>query len=432
LRHARVSGILGFMLDIKFIRENKDLIAVGAQKKHIDFNVDELLAIDDIRRTLLIDVEAMRGKQNEIAQAVPQAKDSEERERLIAESKILKDVLQKKEEELGLVMKKWQALMVQVPNIPDMSVPEGATDGDNVEVRKWGEIPKFDFTPKTHIELMQNLKMLDLERGTKVAGFRGYFLTGDGVRLQFALWNFAQDFFAKKGGFTPMIVPSLLRREPFMGTGYLPQSEEDLYKTQDGEYLSGTAEVATMGYYMDEVLEKKDLPIKMLAFSPAFRREAGSHGKDTKGIMRVHEFYKFEQVVLCEASHEESVKLHEELTANAEELMQALGLPYHTVVNCGGDLGLGQVKKYDIEAWMAGEGAYRETHSASYFHDFQTRRLNIRYRDGEGKMKFAHSLNNTALSGRPMIALVENYQNADGSITVPEVLRPYMGKDTIN
>ncbi len=419
------------MLDIKFIRENKDLVASGALKKHINFNVDELLAVDDARRAILLEVEAMRGKQNEIAEAVPRATDHEERGRLIEESKSLKEILQKKEGELSELMKKWQSLMVQVPNIPDMSVPEGVSDADNAEVRVWGEIPKFDFEPKNHIELMQNLKMLDLERGTKVAGFRGYFLTGDGVRLQFALWNFVQDFFMKKGGFTPMMVPSLIRREPFMGTGYLPQSEEDLYKTQDGEYLSGTAEVATMGYYMDEVLDKKDFPIKMLAFSPAFRREAGSHGKDTKGIMRVHEFYKFEQVVLCEASHEESVKLHEELTANAEELMQALGLPYHVVVNCGGDLGLGQVKKYDIEAWMAGEGAYRETHSSSYFHDFQTRRLNIRYKDGDGKLRFAHSLNNTALSGRPMIALVENYQNADGSITVPEVLRPYMGKDII-
>jgi seryl-tRNA synthetase len=186
-----------------------------------------------------------------------------------------------------------------------------------------------------------------------------------------------------------------------------------------------------MGYYMDEIIEKKDLPIKILAFSPAFRREAGSHGKDTRGMIRVHEFYKFEQVVLCEANHANSVEHHEELTANAEEIMQSLGLPYHIVVNCGGDLGLGQVKKYDIEAWLPSEKTYRETHSASYFHDFQTRRLNIRYRDEDGKMRFVHSLNNTALSGRPLIMLVENYQNADGSITIPEVLRPYMGGQSV-
>jgi seryl-tRNA synthetase len=249
--------------------------------------------------------------------------------------------------------------------------------------------------------------------------------------LQFALWHFVQDFFAKKGGFEPMIVPTLLNKQTFMGTGYIPGGEEDLYRTQDDTYLSGTAEVATMGYFMDDVLDKKDLPKKIISFSPCFRREAGSHGKDTKGLIRVHEFYKFEQVVLCEADHFESVKLHEEITLNAEEMLQALGLPYRVVVNCGGDLGQGQVKKYDIEAWLPSEGRYRETNSASYFHDFQTRRLNIRYRGEDGKMKFVHSLNNTALSGRPLIMIIENYQQADGSIRVPEVLVPYMGGQTI-
>lgn len=418
------------MLDIKFIKENKDLIAMGAKKKHIDFDVEKLISVDDKRRELLTLIEAKRAEQNEVSQKIVSAS-PEEKQAFIAKMQDVKAELQKEEEELKGVMHEWQMLMVAVPNIPDMSVPEGVDDKDNKEVKVWGDIPKFDFTPKNHVDLMQELGMLDLERGTKVAGFRGYFLKGDGVRLQFALWNFVNDFFMKKGNFTPMIVPSLVKREPFMGTGYLPQSEEDLYKTQDGEYLSGTAEVATMGYYMDEVLDKKDLPIKLLSFSPAFRREAGSHGKDTKGILRVHEFYKFEQVVLCEASHAESVKFHEELTENAEELMQALKLPYHIVVNCGGDLGLGQVKKYDIEAWLPSENTYRETHSSSYFHDFQTRRLNIRYKDEDGKMKFVHSLNNTAMSGRPLIMLVENYQQADGSIKIPEVLQPYMGGQTI-
>jgi seryl-tRNA synthetase len=325
--------------------------------------------------------------------------------------------------------------MVAVPNIPDISVPDGVDDKENQEVKRWspsgGDVPKFDFEPKNHIELMENLGMLDLERGTKVAGFRGYFLKGDGARLQFALWRFVQDFFAKKSDFTPMIVPSLLKRDLLLGTGYIPQGEEDLYKTQDGEYLSGTAEVATMGYYMDEIIDKKDLPMKFLSFSDAFRREAGSHGKDTRGILRVHEFYKYEQVVLCEASHEESVKFHEEIQRNSEEITEALGLPYHVVVNCGGDLGLGQVKKYDIEVWVPSENTYRETGSASYFHDFQTRRLNIRYKDDDGKLKFVHSLNNTALSGRPLIMIVENYQQADGSIKIPDVLQPYMGGQTV-
>jgi len=229
-----------------------------------------------------------------------------------------------------------------------------------------------------------------------------------------------------------MIVPSMVRREPFVGTGYLPQSEEDLYKTQDGNYLAGTAEVASMGYYMEEVVEKKDLPIKFFSYSPCFRREAGSHGKDTKGIFRIHEFQKYEQVILCEASHKESVKLHEEITANAENLLQELKLPYRVVINCGGDLGLGQVKKYDIEAWMPSENTYRETHSSSYFHDFQARRLNIRYREEDGTLRYTHSLNNTALAlPRILCQIVENNQCADGSITIPEALRGAMGKDVI-
>ena len=419
------------MLDIKFIRDNKDLVALGAKKKHIDFDVESLILADDKRRELISLIEKKRAEQNEVSDKIVKAIDPVEKSQMITEMQALKADLQKEEEELKTVMHNWQMLMVTVPNIPDMSVPDGSNDKDNKEVKTWGDVPKFDFTPKSHVELMENLGILSLERGTKVAGFRGYFLTGDGARLQFALWHFINDFFFKKGDFVPMIVPSLVRREPFMGTGYLPQSEEDLYKTQDGDYLSGTAEVSTMGYYMDEILDKKNLPLKMISFSNAFRREAGSHGRDTKGIIRVHEFYKFEQVILCEANHETSVKFHEELTLNAEEIMQSLGLPYHVVVNCGGDLGLGQVKKYDIEAWLPSENTYRETHSSSYFHDFQTRRLNIRYRDDDGKMKFVHSLNNTALSGRPLIAIVENYQNADGSIRIPDVLQPYMNGQTV-
>ena len=414
------------MLDIKFIRENIDLINLGAKKKHIDFDANALIEVDNKRRSLSQAIEEKRSLQNKASAEIPLAEPGD-REALIKDMQNIKDSMQTLEEELKVVMSEWQRLMVSVPNIPDVSVPEGDDDSQNFELRKWGNVPQFSFQPKSHIELMTSLNMLDTERGVKVAGFRGYFLKGEGARLQFALWRFVQDFFANKEGYIPMIVPSMVRKEAFLGTGYLPQGEEDLYKTQDGEYLSGTAEVATMAYYMDEVLDKKDLPIKMLSFSDAFRREIGAHGKDTKGILRVHEFYKYEQVVLCEASHEESVKYHEEIQKNTEELTQALGLPYRVVVNCGGDLGLGQVKKYDIEVWLPSENKYRETGSASYFHDFQTRRLNIRYRDTDGKLKFAHSLNNTALSGRPLIMIVENFQNEDGSITIPDILRPYMG-----
>ncbi|PIP73558.1 MAG: serine--tRNA ligase [Candidatus Lloydbacteria bacterium CG22_combo_CG10-13_8_21_14_all_47_15] len=419
------------MLDIKFIREHTNLIVEAARKKHIDFDVKELLSVDDKRRELLGVVEEMRAKQNAVTKQIAQASDSDERKRLIGDMQTLKETLSAKEDELAKTMEVWRGLMVRVPNIPDMSVPEGADDSSNQEIRKWGEPAIFSFAPKSHIELMQALGMLDLERGANVSGFRGYFLKGDAVKLSFALWQFTLEKLSGYG-FVPMIVPSLVRREPFLGTGYLPQGEEDLYKTQDDEYLSGTSEVPTMGYHMDEVIPKNELPKKFLSFSPCYRREAGSHGKDTKGLMRVHEFFKLEQVVLCEASHEVSVTFHEELTANAESLMQALGLPYRVVVNCGGDLGLGQVKKYDIEAWVPSENTYRETHSSSYFHDFQTRRLNIKYKDDDGKLRFAHSLNNTALATpRLLIPLIENNQREDGTISVPEVLRPYVGKDTI-
>jgi seryl-tRNA synthetase len=414
------------VLDIKFIRENKDLVALAAKKKHLEFDVEKLIEADDKRKNLLVKIDEKRAEQNaanlEIVKAL-----GPEKSNILERMKFVKQELSALEEDFKQVMHDWQILMLSVPNIPDISVPEGESDADNKEIKRWGEPTKFDFEPKNHIELMTNLGMIDTERGVKVSGFRGYFLTGEGVRLQFALWQFINDFYrTKKADYLPMITPSLIRREVFLGTGYIPQGEEDLYKTQDGEYLSGTAEVATMGFYMNEMLDKKELPKKVIAFSPAYRREIGAHGKDTKGILRVHEFYKFEQVILCAASHEESVKHHEELQRNTEEITEALGLPYRVVVNCAGDLGLGQVKKYDIEAWMPSEDKYRETGSCSYFHDFQTRRLNIRYKDEDGTSRYPHSLNNTALSGRPLIMIVENYQQSDGSVRVPEILQPYM------
>ena len=415
------------MLDIKFIRENKDIVAAGAKKKHIDIDIDTLLSLDDKRRELQAMVDAKRAEQNLASNAIASAKSDAEKKEVIGRMQNVKETLKIEEESLQEIFKEWRALMVRVPNVPDISVPEGGSDVDNKEVRVWGEKPAFEYEPKNHSELLLLHDMADYERGAKVAGFRGYFLKNDGARLVWALERFV------KLGFTPMVVPSMVRREAFVGTGYLPQSEEDLYKTQDGDYLAGTAEVATMGYYMEEVLDKKDLPLKFLSFSPCFRREAGSHGKDTKGIFRIHEFQKYEQVVLCEASHAESVKWHEELTANAEALLQELKLPHRVVINCGGDLGLGQVKKYDIEAWMPSEGKYRETHSSSYFHDFQTRRLNIRYRGEDGVLRYVHSLNNTALATpRILCQIVENNQRADGSISIPEALRTYMEKDVIS
>ena len=421
------------MLDIKFIRENKEVVQAGANKKGLKFDVDELIAIDEKRRELLSAIEKKRTEQNTYSEKIPRETDGVARLKMIEFTKSLKVELAVDEEKMKGVMKDWQNLMLRVPNIPDMSVPDGLSDADNKEIKVWGKKPDFSFIPKSHIELMESLGMVDVVRGAKVAGFRGYFLKNDGALLLNAVFQFVLDYFVKKGDFIPMFTPTLVRREAFMGTGYLPQGEEDLYKTQDDLYLTGTAEVPTMGYYMDEIIDKAKLPIKFISFSPCFRREAGAHGKDTKGIFRIHEFYKLEQVVLCEANHQESVKWHEALTENSEKILQALNLPYHVVLNCGGDLGLGQVKKYDIEAWVPSEEKYRETHSSSYFHDFQTRRLNIRYKDSDGKLKFAHSLNNTAVAGpRILVPLIENNQQMDGSIKVPEVLQKYLGKEIIN
>ncbi|MEI6304547.1 MAG: serine--tRNA ligase [Candidatus Taylorbacteria bacterium] len=419
------------MLDIKFIRENKDLIQLAAKKKHIDFDVEKLITADDERRKFLTNSEKLRAEQNAASDKIASATTPEERAKLIADMKVVKTALEKDEEALKPIMKDWQSLMLQVPNIPDMSVPDGNSDADNREIKTWGDKTSFAFEPKDHVEIMTKLGMLDLERGQKVHGFRGYFLTGDGVKLCFAIWSYALDFFSKKN-FTPVIPPILVRKINLFGTGYLPQGEEDMYKTQDGDYLAGTAEVPLMGLHADETLAAADLPKRYLGFSPCYRREAGAHGKDVRGLIRVNEFYKLEQVVMCEANHETSVKYHDEVNRNTEEFIESLRIPYRTVINCGADLGLGQVKKYDIELWVPKESKYREISSASYFHDFQTRRLNIRYRDQEGTLRYAHSLNSTAIpTPRILVSLVENFQQADGTIKVPEVLVKYLGKDII-
>lgn len=419
------------MLDIKFIRENSDLVKIAAKKKHVKVDIDRLIELDNSRISLQQQIDEIRTKQNMVSKRIPELTNDSEKVELINAMSMHKEDLKKYEAEMKDVMKEWQGLMLSVPNIPDMSVPEGVSDDENQEHKNWGDKPEFSFTPKDHIEIMTNLGMVDFERGSKVHGFRGYFLKGDGALLSWAIWNYARDFFGKKE-FEHMIVPAIARPENFYGTGHLPNDAEDLYVTQDEDYLAGTAEVGTMGYHSGETLAVDELPKKYLSFSPCYRREAGSYGKDTKGLIRVHEFYKLEQVVLCEASHETSVKWHEEINRNTEEFIESLNIPYRTVVNCGGDLGLGQVKKYDIELWVPGEQKYREISSASYFHDFQARRFNISYKDNEGKKRFVHSLNSTAIpTPRILVSLVENFQQEDGSIKIPEVLVPYFGKDTI-
>ena len=420
------------MLDINFIRENSDLVKEGARKKRIEVDIDRLLQVDAKRRGFLASIEKKRSEQNTASDRIAHITDTPARDQAIAEMKVLKDELQEEEELLKETMKEWQELMLAVPNIPDMSVPEGASEANNKELKTWGEKPQFDFEPRDHIELMTALDMLDLERGAKVHGFRGYFLKNDGALLSWAIWNYARDFFLKKD-FTPCIPPIIVNKEYLYGTGHLPGGADDIFKTQDDQYLAGTAEVPMMAYHSNEVLQKKDLPLRYFAFSPCYRREAGSYSKDVKGLIRVHEFYKWEQLVLCEASHDESVKIHEELNRNTEEFIESLNIPYRQVAICTGDLKGAHVKSYDTELWVPKEGTYREIASASYYHDFQTRRFNTRYKDSDGKTKYVHSLNATAIpTPRILVSLVENFQQSDGSIVVPKILRKYFGKDVIS
>src|SRR3989338_812615 len=340
------------MLDIKFIRENQDLVKEAARKKHIEIDLERLLALDEKRRALIGEVYGMRKQHKDESESV-KGLSPEARSAIVATLRIAKDKISHKEFELRAVEEEFNELMLTIPNVADPSVPEGDSDADNQEIRKWSPNGEASILPtggRDYLSLMQAHDMLDIDRGTKVSGFRGYFLKNDGVFLELAIMRFALDWVAQKG-FVPIVAPSLVKRENLIGTGWVAggAKDEDVYKVQDELYLAGTAEVAMMGYHAGEVLSEAELPKKYVAFSPCFRREIGSHGKDTKGIIRVHEFYKVEQVILCRADHQESVKWHEELTKNSEALMHALEIPYHVVLNCGGDIGLGQVKKYDIE-----------------------------------------------------------------------------------
>ena len=339
--------------------------------------------------------------------------------------------MKQKEEKLIKLEGEFKEKMLWVPNPSDENVPVWKDETGNVEIKKWGTLPHLDFPIKDHVTLGESLDLLDLERGAKIGGFRGYFLKNDLFLLEQAVLTFAMKHMIQKG-FTPMSVPWLVKEDALYGTGYFPWGKEDHYKVQDDLHLIGTAEVSLTAYYGGETLNEKDLPVKLVGLSPCFRREIGTYGKDAKGIFRLHQFYKVEQVVLCKNNHEESVKWHEEILKYSEEVLQALKLPYHVLLMCSGDMGPGQIKKYDIETWFPAQGKYRETHSDSYFHDFQARRLNMRYKTESGEVKFLHTLNNTVIaSPRILGAILENYQQRDGSVVIPKVLRDFVGKDKI-
>lgn len=423
------------MLDIKFIRDNADQVKAAAQNKNLKPEiVDRVLEMDDQRRTLIGQTESLRAERNQINEKLK----SERNPELIEASVKLKSQLQDLEPQLRQVEQALDELLLQVPNITLPEVPVGKDGSGNKVVRTEGQKPEFSFLPLDHIDLGLSLNILDLERGVKAAGFRGYYLKNDGVKLQMALMNYALDKLTAKG-FTPMIPPVIDRRQAFVNSGHFPWGESETYKLSQDEtdpendyFLAGTAEVPLVSYYAGEVFNEADLPIRMVGFSPCYRREIGSYGKDTRGIFRVHEFFKVEQVVLCKADTDEARHWHETMLGFSEEILKDLKLHYQILLMCTGDMGEPQAKKYDIETWMPGRNAFGETASDSIMLDFQARRANIRYRASTGEMKYVYMLNNTAApSARLLVAILENYQQPDGSVLIPDVLRPYMGKDRI-
>ena len=421
------------MLDINFIRENPEKVKQAAKNKNRSAEaVDRVLAIDLERRKLIASIESIRQERNKLNEDLKLARTEE----LMKQSVELKTKLQDLEPQLRQVEETLSELMLQIPNVPYDEVPVGKDENDNQVLKTWGDIPEMSFTPRSHVDIAQDLDLIDFDRGSKVAGFRGYFLKGDAVMLQFALMHYTLQKFVARG-YTPVVPPVILKKRSFINTGHFPWGERETYKfeTPEGEeasYLAGTAEVPLVSYYQDEILSEKDLPIKMIGFSPCYRQEAGNYGKDTKGVYRVHEFVKTEQVVLSVNDPTESRRLHDEMLQFTEEIAQDLKLPYRVLLMCTGDMGEPQAKKYDLEAWMPGRGNWGELASDSIMGDFQSRRANIRYRDEHNEIKFVHMLNNTASnSPRWLVAILENYQQADGSVKIPAVLVPYMGKEFI-
>ena len=416
------------MLDISYIRQNPEEIKEACRLKQLDESiVEDLLTVDKNRRELQAKTDKLRRQANDNAKAMKEqvAKGSQLDQSLIAKGREIKADLKTLEPEVAANSKRYQELLLTIPNVPASDVPAGKGEEDNQVVRQEGKKTKFNFEPKSHEDLMLGLNWLDTKRAAKIAGFRAYFLKNEGLILERSLLSYALDLM-KKHEFEIMSVPTMVNKEAMLGTGYFPWGADDHYFTQDGQILAGTAEVALTSYYGDETLREKDLPIKLCGISPCYRREIGAHGQDTKGIVRVHQFNKVEQVVLTVADEEEARAWHEKMLAFSEELLKGLGLPYQVLLMCSGDMGAGQRKKYDLETWFPSQNRYRETHSASYFNDFQSRRLNIRYQASDGSTKYVYTLNNTvAASPRLLAAIVENYQKEDATIEIPEVLKKY-------
>lgn len=431
------------MLDIKFIRENKEKVKEAIKNKKINLNLEELLKFDEKRVGLMQSIEELSAGKNRLNELMKKADDDAQRKDIIDQGIVIKEKISKLEPEYSEVKKEFDSLMAMVPTIPSDDTPIGRDDSGNVEVYQYGEKSKFDFVPKTHIELAESLNIIDFDKGSKVSGYRGYYLKNEGASLVMALMMYAMQKMISKG-FEPMIPPTLIKGFPLFGSGYFKGEEYDpevdnIYqiatsdKEVDGQaskerkFLIGTAEPSLLSYFSDEVLSEDDLPIRVCGFSQCYRSEIGDYGKDNKGLYRVHEFMKVEQVIVSKADIEESTKLQEEMIAISEEVHRELGLPYRKLQICTGDMSPGKYRAFDLEAWMPGLNRWGETGSASNFVDWQARRLNIKYKDKDGNKKYAYLLNNTVLpSVRPFIAILENFQQSDGSVIIPEVLRKFM------
>lgn len=416
------------MLDLKFIRNNIEFLQGMLANRGSEDCLEEFEQLDAERSELLTKVEGLKHKKNNASAEVGRRKRSgEDASDIIEEMSLVSKEIKDIDEKLNDIDEKIKNIQLSIPNVYHESTPVGASDEDNIEVRKWGEIRKFDFEPKAHWDLGEDLDILDFERGAKLGGSRFTVYKGYGAKLERALINFMLDLHTGEHGYTEIMTPILVKREIMEGTGQLPKFEEDAYKTTDDMFLIPTSEVPVTNIHRKEILEESELPKYYTAFSPCFRREAGSYGRDMKGLIRQHQFNKVELIKISKP--ENSYEELEKMVLNAEEVLKRLGLPYRVVQLCTGDIGFGAAKTYDIEVWLPFQNKYREISSCSNTEDFQARRMGLKYRPaGSKKSEFAHTLNGSGLAvGRTLLAILENYQQEDGSIVVPEVLRPYLG-----
>jgi seryl-tRNA synthetase len=420
------------MLDIQYIRQNADTVRAAIANKGFDLDLDELLAADKERRETTTVLEQKRARKNELSALIPKAS-KDDRPKLVEEAKQVRTDIEQLEPKLAQVQARFQDLMLRVPSVPRPEVPIGKGEEDNVEIRRVGEPRKFDFTPKDHVELMTGLRMVEWDGPRKFAGGRSYALVGDGALLELAVMRLAVDTLVERG--MKLVVPPVMVKErAMMGTGFFPIGRNEAYAiTADELFLIGTSEVALVSMHCDETLEADHLPLRYAGISPCFRREAGAAGKDTRGLYRVHQFTKVEQVIFCAPDEAVAEKHHYELLGNAEAILAKLEIPYRVAIACTGEIGIGQTRKHEVESWMPGRNAFSETHSCSTMGDFQARRSNIRLRLSDGSLGYPFTLNNTAIaSPRILIPLIENHQNADGSIALPRALRPYLlGRESL-